>query len=48
MSEHEDERAQPLPYDCLKCRDTGILLDMSNYCTCKAGLAAEEEDRGSD
>jgi hypothetical protein len=55
MSEHESEHAKPLPYDCLKCKDEGVYLFKGpedgngwRYCDCKAGRAAEEEDRGSD
>ena len=52
MSEtHEEEHARPLPYDCLKCMDEGLYLLPGlgyQYCTCAAGVRAEEEDRGSD
>ena len=35
---------------CPKCGDAGTWLDDDgwHYCDCKIGLAAEEEDRGSD
>ena len=50
MSEtHEEEHVKPLPYNCVKCKDEGLYLLPGigyQYCTCAAGVRAEEEDRG--